>query len=406
MNTIHRTVLLGLVVGLSLSPRLLAVEDSTPPKTHLLFLGADLSIQHQSKVYRVEDVTGSALKIKVGRDDVLVPTRQGPVALQVKAGLKLAGTSAVLDELKSGAAYTYANDPMRKLEEANSNAVATADSFDLSVAGADMARANLAAVMEATSHYSAENRAQAEREIAAARGLLERNERQLVTATGTTLSDRPNLGVGALRAAKAEGNYDAMEVSFKVSSATPLDRPYMVVLFRFHDPAAKPGVNGMVIHAQALDPIDASPRYVRVLRGGLPPGFKPVDCSVHLYNRGAEVGTNVSDKRVELTRDEARQYLVMEHLGAHKGETLPAGLVAGSLSRETRQKLTPTQVTQTFYAKVAADGALQGAFADEACATPLGDAGIDAALREAFFVPAVQQGKAAAGVARVRLADN
>jgi hypothetical protein len=394
-----------LAVCLCLPLALAAADEKTSaPKTHVLFLGADLSVQHDKKLYRVEDVTGSALKIKIGRDDILVPTRMGPVALQVNAGLKLASAAVQLDDLKSGAAYTYANDPMRKLEEANSNAIAVADAQDM--AQAQMARAEETLSAAQNSAANSREPATAARDLANARQGMESAQRQLNASAVTSLSDRPNLGAGALRAAKAEGNYDAMEVAFKVSSAVELDRPYMVVLFRFHDPAAKPGTNGLVIHAQAMDPIDSKPRYVRVLRGGLPPGFEFVDCTVHIYNRGEEVATNLSAKRVDLTRAETQMYMVMEHLGAHKGATLPAILVPGSLRRAQRQGLSSAQLTRTFFAQVAPDGALLGAFADEACVTPLNDPAAEAALREVFFVPALDQGKPVAGVARVRFADN
>jgi hypothetical protein len=161
----------------------------------------------------------------------------------------------------------------------------------------------------------------------------------------------------------------------------------------------------MVIHAQALDPIDAKPRYVRVLRGGLPLGFTFVDCAVHIYDRGREVATNRSDMRAELTRVDTQKYLVVSHLRAHKGATLPAAAAPGTLPPALREGMNYDQLTRYVYAKVASDGALLGVFADEECTTPLENAGTAAALGEIFFVPALEAGKPVDGVARVRFAD-
>ena len=406
MNTPRRYSVRCFVAAVCLPLGLAAANESAPPPpTHVLFMGTDLSVQHEKKLYLVEDVTGSDFKIRVDRKEVRVPTRRGSIGLHVDADLKLSGLSVQLDELKSGPAYTYANDPMRKLEEANRNQMVTQDRQDYATAGIEHSDANLIAIKGMAAHGGFGTAERAQREIATAEAQVTDSHHYSDYSNMSASSDSSNLGSGANRMALAEGNFDAMEVSFKISSPVHLDQPYMVILFKFHDPAAKPGVDGLVIHAQALDAIDDNPRYVRVLKGGLPIGFKMVDCSVHLYNHGTELATNRSDKRVELTRDEARQYLVLQHRGAHKGATLPAAAVRGTLPRAQRRGLTPTQLTWTFHVKVASDGALQGVFKDADCQVPLVDAGMVAAVGEVFFTPALEQGKPVDGVARVCLAD-
>ena len=384
-------------------------SGATPPPNHVLFMGTDLFVQYQSKLYRVDDVTGSNFRIKIDGQDIFVPTRPNPVSLRVDAELKLSGLSVQLDELKAGEGYTYANDPARRFEEANRTQMATQDMQDTANAAVPRNEANLEAVKVNVGHYDIglhpELKERGQREIADAQALLDSSNRTVDYTTLSRTSDSSNIGSGANRMALAKGNFDAMDVSFKISSAVELKQPYMVILFHFHDPAAKPGVNGRVIHAQALDPIDARPRYVRVLRGGLPTGFKYVDCSVHIFNGRWEVATNQSDKRVELTRSETQLYFAMNHIGAHKGETLLAAAVPGTLPLVQREGLNPAQMTRTIYAKVGSDGALQGVFTDKDCNTPLEDARMTAALYEVFFTPALELGKPVDGVARVRLSE-
>ena len=398
-----RHPILFLISAVVLPLGAVAAADSALAPKHVLFMGADLSVLHAKKLYLVKDVMGSSLSIRVDGDEVLVPTTRSPINLHVDADLKLSGSSVQLDELNAGPGYSYANNPMRKLEEANRTNLAMADQQDFARGAVDRAEANLAAVTANASHYT--DQAKAQREIAtAAAGVRASN--QLMSSSDIALgSDLSNVGSGAHRMALNEGKFDAMEVSFKASSPVELDRPYMVVLFRFHDPAAKPGVNGLVIHAQALEPIDARPRYVRVLRGGLPVGFTFVDCAVHIYNRGREVATNRSEMRTELTRVDTRKYLVGSHLGAHKGATLPAAAVPGTLPRALREGMSLDQLTRYVYAKVARDGSLLGIFADAECTAPIENAGTAAALAEIFFVPALEAGKPVDGVARVRFSD-
>ncbi len=396
-----------LFTAYSLLSTLAAAEEKTPvPKDHVLFMGANLSIQRDGKIYRVEDVTGSELTIRVDQQEVRVPTRRGPVNLQVNAGLKLAAVSVQLDQLHSGPAYTYENDPIRKLQETATNQMVVDSAVDQAETARAHADDNQQGAQWAYDHSTHdEERIKNGAMLEQDRQEADRSQRQSASVASVASGDLANTGAGVRRMQEAEGNYDAMEVSFKISSPVPLEHPYMVILFKFHAPTEKPGVDGLVIHAEALDAIDDTPRYVRVLKGGLPVGFKMVDCTVHIYNRGTEVATNVSAKRVEMTHDETQLYLVMEHIGAHKGGTLPAAAVSGSLPRAQRQGLSPEELKRRLYVKVSKDGLLLGAYTDENCSVPLDDARAATALGVVFFTPALEQGKPVEGVARVRLGD-
>src|SRR6478736_758248 len=121
-----------LVMVLGLPSILLAAESAAPAKTHVLYMGTDLSVQREGKLYRVEDVTGSTLMIRVGQEEVFVPTRNGPLGFQVTPGLKLSDASVTLAGLKSGPAYTWENDPARKVKEAADNALNLQYAADIS----------------------------------------------------------------------------------------------------------------------------------------------------------------------------------------------------------------------------------------------------------------------------------
>jgi hypothetical protein len=221
------------------------------------------------------------------------------------------------------------------------------------------------------------------------------------------MQDQYSAGTQADRMQKelAEGNYDAFDISFKVSSPEPLDDPYMVIIVQFLERGAKPGASSVLIHAKALDPIGTTPQFVRVREGGMPVGYKFESYQVHLYNRGKEVATNASSKRVELSRDEVRQYLLMEHMGANKDATVPAVATPGGLRAGVRQQLAADQLARTCYVKVSKEGTLLGLYADESCNLKLEDPAMAAVLADVFYKPALVKGKPVDGVARVRLAD-
>jgi hypothetical protein len=407
MIHLPRWLFLGLA---TLSTPLLAQaagEKENPAKTHVLFMGADVAVERDKRFHRVEDVTGSELKIRIGKKEFFVPTRNRKTDLKINRGLKLSGVTVTLDDLQSGPGYTPANDPRRKFEAASGAAGGAAAVRDMEYGKMITAELVLAAAGNVLSNTPEghQGRPQAQLIFDAATAAYTASMAGIDSANDSLSSAQFNTGAYAdrMQGELAEGNYDTMEVSFKISSPVELDDPHMIVLFRFQEREAKPGAEGLLIHAKAIEPIGPRPKYIRIREAGLPRGFKYIDCSVHIYNRGEEVATNVSPKRVEITREEAKQYLVIDHIGANKGATVPAVPVAGSLSHFSRQGLSIDQLNRICYAKVAADGSLVGVYLDESCHQELEDAAVREALRQVFFKPALDKGQPVEGVARLTL---
>lgn len=369
------------------------------PPTHVLYMGADLSVQKDKKYYRVEDVVGSEFMVRINKKEVYVPTRQRTTGLKVDNALKLSGESVQLDELQSGPGYTPANDPRLKFDRASGAAGGAEAVRDL--AYGKMFHAEQAAVFSGTGDgggYGAEAARIVQAELAAAQAQLDPKNQMM-------MEDQYNPGVQADRMQKelGEENYDAMEASFKISSPVELNDVYMVALFTFRERDAKPGQESMLIYAKALGVIGSKPQYVRVREAGIPVGSKFLDCKIHIYNHGEEVATNASSRRVELTRDEARQYILLEHLGSNKDATVAASAVRGSLPRVRRAELTLEQMNRTYYAKVSAEGTLIALYADEACSLLVNDPEMTGLLGEVLYKPSLVKGKPVEGVARLRL---
>jgi hypothetical protein len=401
-----------MLAGALLLPAGLFAEEQSPPekkepvRTHVLYMGANLEVKQEKKFYRVEDVVGSEFMIRINKKEVYVPTRQRTTGLKVDYDLKLSDTNVQLAELAAGPGYTPGNDPKLKFDRASG------------AAGGAMAVQNLAYGEMFQAEYAlmasqaggggdgpgAAAAVQANKELQDA---VNAATAKLDATTLTMSQSRYNTGEQAdlMQKELAEGNYDAMDVSFKISSPVELDDPYMVILFKFLERGAKPGDEGMLIYAKALDPLGLKPQYIRVREGGMPVGFKYLDAQVHIYNHGQEVATNLASKRVDLTRDEARQYILIEHLAANKGDTVPASVMRGTLPRARRAELSLDQMNRTAYVKLSPDAQVLGVYQDEACQLALEDERYLTVVGEVLFKPALYKGKPVEGVARLRLGD-
>lgn len=367
------------------------------PAPFVVFMGADLDVQQGKRFHRVQDVDGSEFVITVGGKNRFVRTRLQANQLKVDHELKYSPLSVRLDDLEGGPGYTPAADPRHKFNARSGAAGGAAAAQSLAEFNAAEISSTISKINPA---YDNGRKEQLERALE-----VERSSADL--ASSHFSSDYSSVGsmANALALELAEGNYDLVDISFRISSPEPLDDPYMVVFVEFQLRGAKPGETSRLIHAKALDPIGPDPKYIRIREGGMPVGFKYLSHEVHIYNRGREVATNVSARRVELSREEARQFVLLEHLAAGKDATVPPAPVAGSLPGSVRRRVGPEQLTRVCYARVAKDGQLQGVFADEGASLPVADPDLVALFADALYKPALVRGKPADGVVRVRLSD-
>lgn len=378
-----------------LPPAASAVE----PAASTLFMGANLEVKQGKNFYAVEDVDGSEFVVTIDGKKRFIRTRLQSNNIKVVRELKLSPLAVALDNMQGGPGYTPANDPNLKFLARSGAAGGAQAANDLAISQATETANALTAMRQAPIRLVEMEKA--------LEGNLEIQQNQAAVSGYQLQSDYTSIPsqAGDLAKELAEANYDLVDVSFKISSPVPLDDPYMVVLVEFQPRGAKPGEVSMLIHGKALEPITAKPKYIRVREGGMPTGFKYLRHEVHIYNRGKEIASNTSSKRVELNRDEARQYLLLEHMAANKKASVAAAPVPGSLSPEVRLRLQPAQVQRTCYVRVSKEGIPEGVFADASASQSLPDAELSAALAAAYYKPALIDGQPTEGVASVRLVD-
>lgn len=390
---IRSVCLPGLLTAGSLLPA--APEQGQPAYT--LFMGADIAIERGKSFHRVEDVEGSFFKIVVDGKQEMVSTRNGTSRMRIDNTLKLAGTPVSFENLTTERSYTPARDPQRKLARMSGMASAASSSSDL--AGAAVGNAALA-----LQTASADPNAPA--------GLVEsmqsaydssvQAQQQAFSEIGSELNS-VGTHADAMERELAQENFDAIRVSMELSSPERIEDPYLLVIARIHERDEKAGVFRNWIFAQKLEAIDSKPRKIHINQGGLPEGYTLEDCQVRIYSRGRELPTSVSPNSISLSRDEARQYLLIEHVAANKGGTMPALPVFGEAPADLKARLAAGEFTQPYFVRVDAEGNALGTFIDRECSRPADDPYVESFVAHALFVPALEKGKAVPGVARLQL---
>jgi hypothetical protein len=387
----------------------------------------------------VRDVVGSSWVINVNGQEKIVSAKTAPLNLKITPTLKITEGSATIVGFKREQAYTFDNDPSVRLTRAISQTgmdnYGARDTADAQRDRLDTMLGNPAAAVLVPSdqQFGADALMTTAQYDGAAThpgppGMFPTRSGAVPTVTGGTIGDYFHsggfdaLGINAARVQVSANNaaaqtsnddkiggrlvktgLDAMEVDFDISSEKALHNPYVVTMTKFRARNAKTGMVQNMIYAEALHPIDRNPLHVHLLEGGFPFDFEVLDFQVHIYDRGIEIATNIADKRVELTRDEAFDYVKYEYIGAHLKETLPAVPAMGKLPADLATQLAVGKYTATYYVRVDKDGFAQEAFFDASCTKRVGDDYLQAVARDIRFKPALDKGRPVEGVAVVKL---
>jgi hypothetical protein len=405
------------------------VEEAQSAKTHTLFMGADISINLDKDLYHVKDVWGSNWVIDINGREKEISARQAPLNLKITPSLKLTETSATIVGFKRVQAYSYANDPSVRLTRGlNQSAVMNNDltavaqnaqykvdsmnnkEFAKSAFSDDQFSAN---AMLLTAEYAYSN----SHPTAVGPGGLPLPNPTAPTAVqnpfGTSDIAVAAVNTAAVSAARqtangnepvgriATGGLDAMDIEFDIRSGKPLHNPYVVTMTRFRTAGAKAGMIQNMVYAKSINPIDEHLSHVHFTEEGFPFNYELIDFQLHVYNRGEEIATNIASDRVELTRDEAFEYVKMEYIGSHLKDTLPAAMAR--LPADLPPKLAQGKYSTAFYVKVSKDGLADEAFSDPRCTQRIDDPYLDSVVKRVRFKPALNMGKPVDGIATINL---
>jgi hypothetical protein len=340
------------------------VEEASSTKTHTLFMGADIAINLDRDTYGVQDVFGSNWVVEINGHRKEISAKQAPMNLKITPTLKLTEASATIVGYRKVPAYSYENDPSVRLTKGitksasmSADLSAVAENAQYRVDVMESRNMDAMSVLAGSDDQFSANALMATAKYDGAathpgKGLAPSGA---VDLTYTDTSGKHFAGTDAMavnlplaeNASRTAANQttngseavghiatmglDAMDVEFDIRSAKPLNDPYVVTMARFHPAGAKPGIVQNLVYAESLHPIDEHLSHVHFVEPGFPFNYELIDFQLHIYDRGEEIATNIAANRVELTREEAFEYVKMEYIGAHLKDTLPPSPAMGKL---------------------------------------------------------------------------
>lgn len=229
---------------------------------------------------------------------------------------------------------------------------------------------------------------------------------QVLNAANTRLDEVHATAVlrGALPGSGDSGaGPDGFEVSFRVSAPESHARAYGVVRLFIRDPRQTEATL-QALKIFRLRELTPQPRRTVVWIQDVPPGFIVESYEVHIYADGRELATNLSSNRVELTADEAHQYLILRHTHLNRGATIPAQVLVELAPSAAAAGLVAGQEGTLVNFRITADGKVAHMDGDAAIPIPLSPR-LQAAVREVRFLPALVAGQPAASTGTFALGE-
>ncbi|MCF3650127.1 hypothetical protein [Synoicihabitans lomoniglobus] len=436
---------LGAVLNL-LSNRAHAASPASAPKDYRLFVGVDLLVPNgEAAPLSVESLHPH--EVVVNRvDNPIIPLREVP-AFTWSHATKIGRTPITISDFDTRQAVTIQNDKAIAQMSTQGGMVAYQQERQAfaemkfyqrqrelqPVAALAIASANTDGGIIGAPTTAAMDGLQLE-ELTL---LQEQMDSTSAGMDSTFYADRTQEGI-------VNPDFDAMDLTFSISSADPIADAYVVVM----GSVVNDGKAGVVTFHQNIGPVGREKRRIKIRKTGFTPGYEIKEVKLHLYSRGKELGTNLSEKNLPLTRDQAREFLLLSHISEHAMETTipapvwtlaPTALLAAADGNpfnhpvivnidadgtvlsiheseadaraylaaihdasELRSKATPGKASATFGDSVRVTTQDPDVALDQSGRLP---AHVVAAMRDMIFVPALDRGTPVAGTAKVNLAD-
>lgn len=401
------------------------IHATTAARSCVIFVGADLAVEADGRFWPIDGVEGSALVSQAGEIPTRIPLDRKAFSFTFEPVLKVSAQSAQILDWKNEPTYSVARDPGRRWLA--SQALAATSTMD------SARTANILAAREAA---ASDQRAAVMNDTTAPagtqQGTLAEIDGRAAQDTAPDVST-PDLQVGdaddpefkrsrAQQVANADeetdvatrtGDYDALEVSFRIVTAQPLVAPYAIAVVEYYRPDPNDPRRYRRVLAENLPKNvlkqTAGEQVVRLRRSGFPIGYRLSTVSLHLYDQGREVATNLSERRTPVTRTEAIQFIVVDHVARHRDANAPVELIEAFVEPSAQARLqaragsTRAGGGGTAYVRVSRDGVPEGVFRDSLCAQPWPDPAATRDLLTLRFKPEVVAGKAVSAVAVLRL---
>lgn len=287
-------------------------SQTAEARDHHLFVGAVLYIDQDGEMTPVKKLRGNSALIANPTPDYLPIARTRGLNYQMST--KVSATMAKIHDLASGeitapdmgafrdqARLQMFLDQQGDLMEAEQTQLESeiSQASDLAQTGATAEIRNDAANQAAS--------------LSSELGGLERDM--------TSLSDMADATQFDPSGVRTEDEQEkAIEVTFLVSSEREISDAYAFIAVRI---LTNEGFGNITFH-EHIGRVTDKPRRVTAMKPGFRPGLEIKETQVFLFSNGEEIPTNQSDKHLALTREEAREFLLLSHISDNRRQTIPA----------------------------------------------------------------------------------
>jgi hypothetical protein len=367
--------------SLCAQPTVRTVESqSAPVKDYRLFVGMDLMVLHQGEYAKMDAYSDHGARLAVGDRPVVDvrlnnrtrferTPRVGRNALQIQ-GLSTRRDYSIIDSTAQNWSVQQAT--------VQSTRTQTRLTGDLKTRGNPTARGQRAA--QDNTFYNPDTTDDGSIEEAQNNEISLQLDSEFYADDGKQKSETKT----------------ALIIEAMVSSPVPVSEVYLVGVARV---VAQGQQKDVVLFSEARE-LSREPRMVQLRKEELPLNLEVLEVDLHVYRAGHELVSNLSDKQFGLTRDEAHEYVSLDHMGMNRNASM-AGFPAWSLPPAA---LLSAQDPRAFDYPVQVSIDDRGRFVsiDESIVLP---DHIRTIVEEMVFVPALVEGQPIASNVSFNLMD-
>jgi hypothetical protein len=187
-----------------------------------------------------------------------------------------------------------------------------------------------------------------------------------------------------------QDQHDVLLIKFEASASQTIPDAYAISLTEYTTPG-NPKEPAIAMHFSDLPWIGTRPRHFTIRQINFPRGFKVNDVQVHIFSRGKEIASNLSEKSTDVSADEALLFLQMARANAHKQQDAPPALV-GELLPPSLVRPEDMDITgQSVILKLGENGTPESIPETLTDGRPI-DPGIKSLLGKVHFYPALEKG--------------
>lgn len=382
--------LAAIAAGLSIAQ--LADAAATPdaneaaPKDCVLFMGIDVLADARNQQQPRPVVGGSESAVVVLDENGTSVVSRDHVVFSAALEPKVSQGAVTIEDLEGQPIHSPNTDPIVDLIRIYNINADRQEAAEQAAIRASMSSAGVG-LANAMIPDNAPNKGQAEAAVSAASAQTAAAVNNIGEVMGNTLFE------DTLQAAGHEtGIFDGFKIVFHISSPKRYSNAYGVLKMVIHDPS-NPELEALhAFQVFKLPDLDAKPRKVVARRFRLPVGFTVDSYEVHVYVDGEELATNRSQNRVEVTKEEALQFLIFRYKQENKGASLEPQVAQELRPEWPRAEFAPEWENITVNLSVTSEGKVEETNVAGTIGSALDDE-LDAAVRKVLFLPALIAGE-------------